>query len=560
MTEQEEFEFRFRLEQERAAARPNTPTFGELMKKEVLASPPMAVARGVKDIVDTGALGLATLYDKVTGADKKKLSDLVTGAQPGEAARVRAMNEAGRAEFDKAAEGRVLPQVGRFMGNMAGVAPAVSALGGAIGTVAPRLGSAVASGGMTTGAAPVGALARAGDMGIRMAGGGLGGYVGAGMVDPESANAGGVIGAVAPPALKVAGMAGAAAGNVLRGPAQSPELAQAVQQARGAGYVIPPTQAKPTLGNRILEGFSGKITTAQNASAKNQAVTNDIAAKALGLPAGTKITPTELTAIRNQAGQAYQAIGGTGVVTPTAAYSKALDSIAAPFVKSAQGFPGAKPSPVLELVESLRSPSLDASSAVEMVKQLRTQADDAFRSGNTDIGRASRAASKALEDVLETHLQTINQPQLLQQFKDARQLIAKTYTVEKALNPASGSVDARKLAAELKKGKPLSGELKTAAEFGLQFPKAAQSIEGMGSLPQTSPLDWALSGSLSAATANPLMMAGVAARPMARSAVLSPMVQNRLVQRPSYVGNALMNPDLQQAVLRAAPLLPGQRQ
>jgi hypothetical protein len=95
-------------------------------------------------------------------------------------------------------------------------------------------------------------------------------------------------------------------------------------------------------------------------------------------------------------------------------------------------------------VESLKSPSFDAAAAVEKIKQLRTAADDGFRSGNTDIARASRSAAKALEDALEGHLQTIGQPDALQAFRQARQQIAKTYTVEKALNPASGSIDARK--------------------------------------------------------------------------------------------------------------------
>jgi hypothetical protein len=71
--------------------------------------------------------------------------------------------------------------------------------------------------------------------------------------------------------------------------------------------------------------------------------------------------------------------------------------------------------------------------------------------------RASKKAATALEDVLEGHLTTIGQPEALQAFKEARTMIAKTYTVEKALNQATGTVDARKLAAQLNKGKPLSG-------------------------------------------------------------------------------------------------------
>ena len=133
----------------------------------------------------------------------------------------------------------------------------------------------------------------------------------------------------------------------------------------------------------------------------------------------------------------------------------------------------------------------------------------------------------------------------------SRELIAKTYSVEKALNTTTGNVDAKNLAKQLDKGKPLSGELKQAAEFAARFPKAAQTIEGMGSLPQTSPLDWAAFGGIGAATANPLMLLGVGARPAARAAVLSGPVQRGLQKAPSQV-----SPQVIEALRRGALAAP----
>jgi hypothetical protein len=395
-------------------------------------------------------------------------------------------------------------------------------------------------------------------MPARVAGGAIAGGAAAGLVNPEDAGMGALIGGAAPVVTRVAGAAGGRLGEVLRGPQQSPDLVQAIQSARQSGYVIPPTQAKPTLGNRLLEGFSGKLTTAQNASARNQAVTNAKAATAIGLPADTKLTPDVLKTVRDQAGQAYDALGSVGSIPAGPSYDKALDSIAAPFLKAQSSFPGAKTSPVVDLVESLRTPSFDSAAAIEKIKQLRTASDDAFRTGNTDIARASRSAAKALEDAIEGHLQQSGNTQLLNQFRDARQLIAKTYSVEKALNPSTGTIDAKALASQLKRGKPLSGDLKEAAEFASRFPKAAQPIEGMGSLPQTSPLDWALGAGMSASTANPLLLASVMARPAARSLTLSPVVQNRLVSSGQNPLMMLANPDLAQLGYRAAPVLGSQ--
>lgn len=441
---------------------------------------------------------------------------------------------------------------GKLAGEIAGTAGAGGAVANTlarvpgVATAAPNLLTAIRTAGMSGG----NALTRA-------AGGAITGGVSAGLVNPEEAGTGAAVGGALPGVMQVAGKAGSAIGSTIRGPAQPADLTQAVTAARSSGYVIPPTQAKPTFGNRLLEGFSGKLTTAQNASAANQGVTNAKAATALGLAPDTKLTPDVLTNVRNVAGQAYDAIGAAGTIAPGQAYTKALDDIAAPYLKAAQGFPNAKPSPVLDLVESLKSPSFDAGSAVAKIKELRAAADDAFRTGNTDIARASKSAAKALEDAIEDHLSQSGATGLLQQFRDARQLIAKTYSVEKALNPASGNVDARKLAAQLAKGKPLSGEMKEAAEFAARFPKAAQSIEGMGSLPQTSPLDWALGAGMSASTANPLMLASVMARPAARKLALSPVVQDRLIasQGSNPLVQLLGDPRAAQLGYRAAPVL-----
>lgn len=504
-----------------------------------------------------GSIGATVLYpidkatDLIKGDRKEKDFDRLILGDAYKAPLSR--NEERRANMDAglqelgAQPDSLLYQGGKIGAEIAGTlgTGGVIAKGAQAVGAAPAIVNAIRTAGMSTGQAGGGNLL------ARMLGGGITGGAAAGIVNPEQAVTGAAIGG----ALPVVGNALGAIVRTMRGPKQSADLASAIQSARGAGYVIPPSQARPTLANRALEGFSGKITTAQNASAQNAGVTNKLVAQDLGLAADTKITPDVLKGLRDTAGQSYRAIGSTGTITPAASYKTALDAIEAPFQQAQQAFPNAKASPVIDLVESLRSPSFDAASAVEKIKQLRTAADDAFRSGNTDVARASRSAAGALEDAIESHLQTVGQAPLLQQFRDARKLIAKTYSVEKALNPTTGAIDARALASQLKRGKPLSGGTKDAAEFAGRFPKAAQPIEGMGSLPQTSPLDWALGGSLSAMTSNPLALASVLARPAARSLVLSPLVQNRLVQSttPNRLAS-LLTPEVRQFGYRAAPV------
>jgi hypothetical protein len=328
--------------------------------------------------------------------------------------------------------------------------------------------------------------------------------------------------------------------NLLRGTPPSQGTMQAAREAQEAGYVIPPTQVKPSLINRMLEGTAGKLTTAQNASFKNQQVTNQLAAKSLGLPEDVVITPEVLTNLRTTAGKAYENLGATGTIKTSPKFNQALDDIKVyKDAKLAESqFPTGKANPIIETIDSLRSPSFDVSSAVSKINVLRNDADIAYRTGDKALGKANKEASQVLENTIENYLANTKQTDLLQKFKDARQLIAKTYSVENALNQTTGAIDAKKLAAQLAKGKPLSGELKQSAQFAQAFPTAAKTTESMGSLPQISPLDVGgavltgggayLSGS---GAETPATLAALLARPTLRAAALSKPVQSRLTNQ-----------------------------
>jgi hypothetical protein len=418
---------------------------------------------------------------------------------------------------------------GKLAGEIAGTAgaPGVLAKGAQALKASPAIVQALRTGGLAadgmTGAK--GAALRAGA-------GAVSGGVSAGMVNPEDAATGAAIGGALPALGKVAGMAGQKIGSVLRGPQASDDVLNAAKQAYEAGYVIPPTQVKPTLGNRLLEGLSGKITTAQNASAKNAGVTNALSAKALGLSDDVKLTPDVLADIRTKASGAYKAIGDELPIRP----AQAADS----------------------LTNRPAMAEIDPKKMVFDLRKARNEADAWFKSyGRTADpdslvkAKAAKSAAQELESTLESYAKSMGREDLIPEMVKARQLIAKTYSVENALNSTTGNVDAKKLAQQLSKGKPLSDELKQAAEFAARFPKAAQTVEGMGSLPQTSPLDWAAFGGIGAATANPLMLLGVGARPAARAAVLSNPVQRGLQNAPSQVP-----PQLIEALRRGALAAP----
>ena len=114
-------------------------------------------------------------------------------------------------------------------------------------------------------------------------------------------------------AFPIAGELASKTVNALRGTKLSPQMQTAVSEARQAGYTVPPTQAGGGIVNRLLEGLAGKLSTLQEASIRNQDVTNKLAAKSLGLADDAVMTPELLKSVRDKAGQVYDNISNAGI-------------------------------------------------------------------------------------------------------------------------------------------------------------------------------------------------------------------------------------------------------
>jgi hypothetical protein len=310
-----------------------------------------------------------------------------------------------------------------------------------------------------------------------------------------------------------------------------------LKEAQKVGYKVPPATTNPTAKNRILESVSGKAATQQSAALKNQAITNRLARQELGMAKDAPITKESLNAIRAREGAVYKAIKGAGKITPDDDYLDDLAKLTTSVDEIAKDFPDANVGAhedINKLVDTLLKDSFDSSSAVEYVKKLRQQASANLSfAASADptkkaLGLAQRDAAGALEDMVIRHLQASGKGSLADRFDKARVLIAKTYSVEGALNEGSGNVVASRLATQLKRGKPLSGGLDLAARFAQAFPKAAAE---MNTSPGVSALD-AMIGGAGALTVNPALAALPVARVGAREAILSKTGQR--LASPNY--------------------------
>lgn len=433
-------------------------------------------------------------------------------------------------------------QGGKLAGEIAGTAGAGGAAANVLTKVAPRAAAAspalieaLRTGGMSANGA-TGATGVA----TRAAGGALSGGLSAGMVNPEDALSGAVIGGAMPGVVQMAGKAGQALNERasakmaerLRQFGQNAPKNETVRQSLEAGYKIPPNMVKPSFANQMIESVSGKQATQQIASEANEKVTGKLVREALGLDPDAAINQSTLENLRKTAGKAYAEVS---------------------------------------------SLSPQAAADLEALKIARNEATGWFKAYNRSArpddllkAKEARALSDSLEQALETHAKEAGKTELIPALRDARKQIAKTYTVGRAVNDASGTVDARVLGRMYEKGLPLSDGLDTAGRFASAFPTVAKSSQQVGSagshnLKAYGSLAAGLSG---LATMGPAGLAAAAiplvAPPVARSAMFRKGAQQALVQeapkasRQAMLAELLQNPELQQLLLRSAPVAAAQ--
>ena len=304
---------------------------------------------------------------------------------------------------------------------------------------------------------------------------------------------------------------------------------QVAQQAVAQGATLPPSQVNPTILNRLLEGFSGKQQTSQVASIKNQEVINTQARKSLGLAADTPITPQVLQQYRDVKGQAYDALRSNPAYYTDRTFIGDVNKRIADLQKLANT---TDVSAELNVLNGLKQLSFNGDGLVEQIKRLRGDAETNLSSGdarNISLGRAQKFASQQLEDLAERNLTKFNQPDVMSNFKQARQDIAKSYTIEKSLNAATGDVSGAKLGQRAAAGKIVPAELQAVSNAAAAFPTAFQNVARIGSVPGISPLDVGAAGVAAASSGNPSLLAAVAGRPLVRSAITSAPFQNRML-------------------------------
>lgn len=330
-------------------------------------------------------------------------------------------------------------------------------------------------------------------------------------------------------------------------------MAGTLRAAQEQGYVVPPSTTRPTAGNQLLEGVAGKVSTQNQAAIRNQEVTNRLAREALGLPEGTELSPTTLAQVRETAGKAYEAIKNAATksgmrisrIRTGEQYLESVRRLSAETDSILSSFPGSDDVATREisrLQQSLSVEEFTLDAAIEKIKRLRADAAANFRASDNPamrvaLGRAQKRAARILEAQVESSLKSAGADDLVTEFIKARKTIAQSHAIEAALNEGTGNVNAQRLAAQMGRGDPLSGNLNLIGRFANAFPKAAQEVRSSN----TTALDIWAAWTLSVADMNPAYLALPAARRAARSTLLSGPYQNRFTAPYSPTPGVLSN-------------------
>jgi hypothetical protein len=338
--------------------------------------------------------------------------------------------------------------------------------------------------------------------------------------------------------------------------------AQSLNSGKAVGYQVTPNfDPGATFADRVGQGIAGKAQLEQGARVPNQAVTNALGARSVGMPPAQLVTQQALQHLRQAAvDKGYKPIEQLeGPITADTQFMKNQAAIRTQHGDELSGNPdvtasadilmglkskGAKGSTLDPLTLQQRSPfpSFDPATVTDNISTLRSRAQDAYAAGRPSAGKAFRAQADELEALVDRQIQDLdNVPKdMLNNYRAARQLISKSYVIGDNLNPSTGAIDARAIGQKLKDGTPLSDDLKIIADFANAAPELTSVPHGVP-LP-TSPFN-TMAGAAAAHATHGASLAMIPAARMAAAKWLLKRNDNPALLQPigKSFGNAALD-------------------
>lgn len=258
--------------------------------------------------------------------------------------------------------------------------------------------------------------------------------------------------------------------------ARGPQI-DAAADAQRMGILLRPTDIQPTAMPRITETVAGRkgadlVVEANKAQVRkvqladmglpetaplNKAATFDQARKNVSKPYDEVAKLPVMTADENTISQ-LQSIRKTQDLIGTKEYAAAIDDLVdSALAQTQKGMSGASLKDSISVLRADAKKTYNSTSA--------TLADQ-------HVADARLAVANALESMIESN---ISNPKLLDQFRDARQKMARIYAYEGATDLNTGLLDINKLARITAKDNNLTGDIAALGRVAGNFPHAFET-------------------------------------------------------------------------------------
>ena len=255
--------------------------------------------------------------------------------------------------------------------------------------------------------------------------------------------------------------------------ARGPQI-DAAANAQRLGIAIDPTNIEPSASSRLYSGMAGpRGPEALSAANKNQV--RNVALNEMDLPPTTQLDgPAAFDTARAHVSKPYDQVKELPIQQANDAMIQRLEGMRADLdIIGAKDFAPAINKIVDDAIAKTQT-GLTGESLLKNIRVLRERARKTYNNKSSsieslDIADTNLKVATELESMIEN---SITNPKLLGEFRDARQKMARTYAYEGATDFNTGMVDVGKLARITAKDSNLTGDIAALGKIAGNFPEA----------------------------------------------------------------------------------------
>ena len=272
---------------------------------------------------------------------------------------------------------------------------------------------------------------------------------------------------------------------------QNAQVIEAAKDANDLGIKINPAEANPTKANQLKSTLAGGKPAMDAATALENLKVNvpRIVTKELNLPEGTIFKPEVFDNVLAEAGKPALQIRTLGTMVDDGAVTQALNNLRGQSIIGKGESRKAINGLVDEAIEAVNK-GMTGDEIISNIQQHRADARKALKNEQLSVverdkAKASIGVANALEQLVEQNLQKAGNVELLNAYREGRQLQAKAYTWKDSWDANTGIFDPQVIAKQTAGDTAISGDT-------LKVGKIAGNFQGSMSKPTAGAVEKAI--------------------------------------------------------------------